>query len=622
MCGISGSTQDPTGRTVAVMTARLHHRGPDDDGLHVDPDGIALGVRRLSIIDLENGHQPMSSEDGSIWVAFNGEIYNHARLRTQLQQRGHTFRTRADTEVLVHLWEEYGPELVHSLEGMFAFAIWDARQGRLMLARDRFGEKPLFYTHTGGTLRFASELTALMAGGDVEMDFDPEALDAFLVFGYVPSPATMIRGVAQIEPGQLLLWDRDSRDVELRRYWSPSSPPERFDEPVDELVAETRRLLETSIRERLVADVPVGVFLSGGVDSTLVTTIAARLSTRPVKTFTVDYDVGNVGETEKARTVAHRLGTEHNELELRTADVARLVPNLLASLDQPLADQALVPLHAVSKLARQDVTVVVGGEGADELFGGYPRYRWLSRVDQVERHVALSSLNRLVRLDELPLGRRGRTFARIVAEGDLAQRHVDWVTSGRRGARSQLYGPRLARQVDLDRLLRDAALRINGAGSTAVGGELMRYDQSQWLPDDVLVKADRASMLVGLEMRTPYLQRDLAEFAMSIPAATHLRGRGKVLLRRLLGEYEPRLSRSRRPKTAFRVPASDWLRGPLAATLEDQLRAGSVYEHGWLDRSTAQALVAEHRDGRDRTEILWPMLALGLWMDRMVGRDE
>ena len=623
MCGICGSVYDPTGEMVAPMSAALRHRGPDDDGLYVDPaSGVALAARRLSIIDLADGRQPLSNEDETVWVAFNGEIYNFERLREQLLARGHLLATRSDTEVIVHLYEDYGLDLVHSLEGMYAFALWDARRGRLMLARDRFGEKPLFYAERGGTLRFASELTALLAGGGIDVEFDPAAIDAFFVYGYVPGPGTLVRGVSQLEPGQILLWDRDEKRPTLSRYWSPAAAPTTPAEPVDELVAETRRLLEASVRERLVADVPVGVFLSGGVDSTLITAVAAHVSSKQVKTFTVDYDVGTVGEAAKARAAARRLGTDHHELELRTADVERMVPALLASLDQPLADQAHVPLHAVSDLARKSVKVVVGGEGADELFGGYPRYRWLTRLERMERSVPPRALQSLGSIAKLPLGRRARTVARLFEDEDIAARHIDWVTASRRHLRSAMYGARLTGSVDPGRLLRGAAASINGGSSTAVAGELMRLDLQQWLPDDVLAKADRASMLVGLELRTPYLHRELAEFAMSLPADIHIGGGGKLLLRQVLGQYEQQLARPRRPKTAFRVPAAEWLRGPLSSVLDDQLRSGSVYAEGWLDRDTSRQLAAEHRSGaEDRSEVLWPILALGLWMDRMVGRD-
>jgi asparagine synthase (glutamine-hydrolysing) len=607
------------------MSDALRHRGPDDDGLYVDQRaGVALGVTRLSIIDLDDGHQPLSNEDGTVWVAFNGEIYNFNALRKHLMERGHTLRTRSDTEVLVHLYEDYGIDFPHALEGMYALAIWDEKRRQLVLVRDRLGEKPLFYTTAGGTLRFASELTALLAGGGIALEFEPQAIDDFFVFGYVPGPRTLIKDVFQLEPGQLMVWTSQGGPPRFVRYWAPATPPLFNADPVEELIAETHRLLETSVRQRLVADVPVGVFLSGGVDSALITAIVAQVQKSPVNTFTVDYDVGNVGETEKARSVARRLGTNHNELELRAGDVGRIVPALLASLDQPLADQALVPLHAVSELARKTVKVVVGGEGADELFGGYPRYRWLPRVERLRRTHTPDALQPLAGLARLPLGRRAHMVTRLFGSDEIAAQHVDWVTASRRHLRARLYGHRLQYSTDPDRVLRRAATRLDGRRSTAISGELMRMDLEQWLPDDVLFKSDRASMLVGLELRTPYLHRELAEFAMSVPAATHMGGGGKLLLRRLLRRYEEAEPGPRRapPKTAFRVPASHWLSGPLMPVLERQLRFGSVYEEGWLDRDATRRLVDDHAAGvANNSDALWPVLALGLWMDRILGCD-
>ncbi len=604
------------------MNAALRHRGPDDEGTFIDSaEELALGARRLSVIDIEGGHQPLSNEQGDVWVVLNGEIYNHPSLQEHLRRRGHRLATRTDTEVLVHLYEEYGDELVHALEGMFAFALWDQRRRRLLIGRDRFGEKPLFYVERAGVLSFASELTALCAGTAVDGDLDEAVVDSFFVFGYVPGPEAILRDVRQLPPGHVLSWDAAANRSTIRPYWSPPSYAPRPPEPLDELVAETRRLLEASVRSRMIADVPLGVFLSGGVDSSLIAALAARQSSTPIKTFTVGYDVGAVSETRAAASTARALGADHHELLLSTADVASRVPALLAALDQPLADPALVALHALAELTRRDVTVAIGGEGADELFGGYPRYSWLGRAARWEGHVPAALAGRGARvLNGVPLRGRARRLPYLLDRQPLLERNLDWVTERRRTWRAGLYGPRLVEQTDDRRLLDDLAQRVDGHLTTSVPQALMHLDQKHWLPDDVLVKTDRASMLVSLEARTPYLHRELAEFAASVAPGAHLANGGKALLRALLADVLP--DGASRPKTAFRVPAADWLRGPLAPVLSRQLDAGCLYAEGWLDAAAASVAAAEHAAGqRDNSHVLWPLLALGLWLDRRRGRD-
>lgn len=623
MCGICGRTRDPEGTAVAAMNDALRHRGPDDEGVYVDHrTGVALGARRLSVIDVEGGHQPLSNERGDVWAVLNGEIYNHPSLQQHLRARGHRLASGTDTEVLVHLYEEYGDELVHALEGMFTFAVWDERRRRLLIGRDRFGEKPLFYVERAGTLSFASELTALRAGGDAGGDLDAAAIDAFFVLGYVPGPDAIVDGVRQLPPGHVLTWRHAAPGATVATYWSPPTYAPRPAEPHAELVAETRRLLEASVRSRMIADVPLGVFLSGGVDSTLIAALAARHSPAPIKTFTVGYDVGGVNETQAAALAARTLGADHHELILPADDVAIRVPALLAALDQPLADQALPALHAVAELARQTVTVVVGGEGADELFGGYPRYWWLARAARMERYLPAVVAARGARaVNAVGLTGRARRMADLLEPTTLLQRHLDWVTDRRSALREQLYGPRLAAHASQQRVLGRHQALVDGQLGTSVPGALMHLDQRLWLPEDVLVKADRAGMNVSLEIRTPYLHRDLAEFAGSVAPDAHLANGGKALLRALLAEVLP-AGAAPRPKTAFRVPAADWLRGPLAPVMAAQLSAGCLYAEGWIDLDVARKLGSEHAAGQhDHSHVLWPLMALGLWLDRWRGRD-
>ncbi len=573
-------------------------------------------------MDIAGGHQPLSNEDGSVWAAFNGEIYNHPRLREELRRRGHSFASATDTEVLVHLYEEYGEAMVHALEGMFTFAIWDQRERRLLLARDRFGEKPLFLHEHDGELLFASELTSLLQVRPALRQLDPHAIDAFFVFAYVPGPGTIVRGVRQLPPGRLLSWQRE-RGVSERSWWSPPAQPLSRREPLHAVAAEAKALFEESVRTRLVADVPVGVFLSGGVDSTLVAAVAAQESSQRLQTFTVGYDVGGVNETERARVVAERLGSEHHEVTLTQADVAERAPLVLSHLDQPLGDRATLPLHALSEFARPRVTVALGGEGADELFGGYPRYRWLERARRVQAalpQAALGTLGLAARGAQR-FGPAARAATRL-APTPMLERNLDWVTSERRGRRAALYGPRLA-QLDQARVLADLGAQAGVLNGGPAARWLMHLDQRHYLPDDVLMKTDRASMLVSLEIRTVFLHSGLAELAGSLDTSMHLAGAGKALVHAMLPAgllEQPRRGGYR--KTAFRVPAAEWLRGPLAPVMRGQLEQGTIYSEGYFDRDAVRRLVAEHGSAAcDHSDQLWPLLALGLWADRFHGLD-
>jgi asparagine synthase (glutamine-hydrolysing) len=624
MCGIAGSTDDPDGRAVRAMCATLRHRGPDDEGVHSDqPSGVTIGARRLAIMDIEGGHQPLCNEDGSVWAAFNGEIYNHPKLREDLRRRGHEFLTSGDTEVLVHLYEEYGEAMVHALEGMFTFAIWDQRERRLLLARDRFGEKPLFVHEQDGELMFASELTALLEVKPQLRELDPYAIDAFFVFAYVPGPGTIVPGVRQLPPGHLLSWQRDCGPAREHSWWAPPQRAVRRHESFQSVAAETKRLFAESVRTRMVADVPVGVFLSGGVDSTLVAVAAAEASSQRLKTFTVGYDTGVVNETERARAVAGRLGSDHHEVTLTQADVAERAPAVLSRLDQPLADRAVIPLHALSEFARPRVTVALGGEGADELFGGYPRYRWLERARRLHSalpDVALRSLGGALR-QSARLRPAARASVRL-APTPVLERNLDWVTNERRLRRETLYGPRLA-GLDRGRVLVDLATQAGELDGDPAARWLMHLDQVHYLPDDVLVKTDRASMLVSLEIRTAFLHAGLAELAGSLDTSMHLAGAGKALVHEMLPpDIIPAAHFGRYRKTAFRVPAAEWLRGPLAPAMSRQLEHGVIYSEGYFDRSAAERLVREHAAlSHDHSDQLWPLLSLGLWADRFHGLD-
>ena len=622
VCGICGKGQAGDGREIRAMNAAMRHRGPDDEGIYLDPRaGAGLGARRLSVIDVEGGHQPLANEDGSVWAVLNGEIYNFPSLRDRLLSGGHRFATRTDTEVLVHLYEEYGAELVHALDGMYAFAIWDTRRRRLFAARDRFGEKPLFYTEHGGTLTFASELTALLAAAPANWQIDPAVVDAYFVYGYVPGSAGIVSGIRQLEPGHLLLWDEGTPRAVIRRYWAPPVAATVNGTPLRDLVAEAKEHLERSVEARLIADVPLGVFLSGGVDSALIAALAAQRTSGRLKTYTVGYEVGSVDERAQAKAAASLIDADHHELLLTSETVRDAVPRMLAELDQPIADQAFAPLEALAHFARRDVKVAIGGEGADELFGGYPRYRWLARAARVPGWVPSGvPAHAAERLSHRPRLRRLERLCDVLAGGEILDRQREWVTEHRSSRRGDLYGPRLRSLIHSRASFEsteEGPIDTNGD----VLGSLMRLDLLRWLPDDVLVKADRASMRASLELRTPYLSRELAEFATSVPASVHVKHGGKILLRQLVGEALPALGHGNR-KTAFRSPCGEWLRGPLLPALREQVRESALYSEGWFDGNTVQGWIEGHRSGRtDMTNVLWPVFALGCWFDGHVGSN-
>jgi len=601
------------------MAAAMVHRGPDDQGIYVDPGcALSIAARRLSIIDVAGGHQPIANEDGSVWAVLNGEIYNHASLRDRLRRRGHLFTSATDTEVLVHLYEDYGTSLVHAIEGMYAFAIWDRGARRLTLVRDRFGEKPLFYAERADRLVFASELTALRAGLGLDPELDPQALDAFFLLGYIPGERTIFRGVRELHPASVLTWSESAQRPDTSVYWSMPPRPAGRSETISALADEGGHLLRQAVRSRLAADVPVGVFLSGGLDSALVAGIAATEVTGRLKTFTVAYDVGDIGEGVTARATAERLGVDHREVTLSSSQVARSVSELMESLDQPNADPTLVALHTVAGLARQEVTVAVGGEGADELFGGYPRYRWMNRAALVERHVPPTVARAgaaLIR--RLPEKNHVGRLADVLEPAGFAQRNLDWVSGGRRTARFELYGPRLREHASAHRELKERGTLCAIDDLRDVAACAMALDQRRYLPDDVLAKADRATMLVSLEMRTPYLNRELAEFSATVPASVHLANGGKSVLREIARRL-PGISDAHRAKRAFRVPMSQWLCGPLAPLLEHQASGGSLIGEGWIDpRALRRMIDAHNRGAADHSGLLWPVLVAGLWLDRL-----
>ncbi|HEX3241617.1 MAG TPA: asparagine synthase (glutamine-hydrolyzing) [Solirubrobacterales bacterium] len=616
MCGIcgvvtAGGRPDPD--MVRRMSGRLVHRGPDSDGLHADGP-VALAARRLSIIDLEGGSQPIANEDGSVVVVQNGEIYNYRELRRELERAGHRFATASDTEVLVHAYEEHGDGFVERLRGMFAIALWDARSSRLLLARDRFGIKPLFYRFAGGSLSFASELKAMLEQPEFSREIDPRALAAFLAFNSVPAPMTIFAEARKLPAGCTLTW-RDGEIAE-RRFARPR--PVAADRvrrgPSRELADELRETLRDSVRAHLVADVPVGVLLSGGVDSAGLTALAAGESAEPVRTFSIGFEEESFDELERARLVARRYATDHHELVLRP-DAAELLPSLIEAFDEPFGDSSAVPTYLVSQLAAGEVKVALSGEGGDELFGGYYTYVADLLAPRVAPLAALAAplVEALPSSDaKVSLDYKAKRFVRGARLPPL-ERHHAWKEIFPAPMRASLLGDRDPGWDPVD-LLRERYAETEGAEPLA---RLQDLDLGIYLVDDLLVKTDRSSMAHSLELRVPFLDQHVAEFALGLATPLKVRGLSKKrLLRRALAPLLPR-EILRGPKQGFSIPLAAWLRGPLEPFARETLSAATLERQGCLDPAVVAPILDRHCSGReDLSRQLWGLMSFTLWFDR------
>ena len=594
------------------MSATLAHRGPDSDGAHVD-GGVGLAARRLSIIDLQTGDQPLTNEDGTVVVVQNGEIYNYAELRDELACDGHVFRTHGDTEVIAHLYERDGLAFAERLRGMFAIALWDAARGRLVLARDRYGIKPLAYRWDGAELLFASDLRALPRG-----EIDVDALDAFLAFNSVPSPLTIFRGTRKLQAGHLLVWERAEPRLERFARPTPVDAGHVRRENADALADELRGRLRDSVRAHLVSDVPVGVLLSGGVDSSLLAAFAAQESSEAVRTFSIGFEERSFDELDDARLVARRYATDHHELVLRP-DAARLLPALADAFDEPFADSSALPTYLVSELAAGHVKVALSGEGGDELFGGYHTYAADLLAERFGRVAPLLRplVERLPSSDaRASLDYRAKRFVRAAHLPPL-ERHHGWKEIFSPDARAELTGRREAADpVDALRA------RFAETGDAELLARLQDVDLGTYLVDDLLVKTDRASMAHSLEARVPYLDAAVTDLALALPTRLKVRGlRKKVLLRKAAEPLLPgEIVRGR--KRGFSIPAAAWLRGELEPFARDVLSAETLGRHGYLDPAVAHRFLDEHvARKQDWSRQLWGLLSFTLWYERHVERE-
>jgi asparagine synthase (glutamine-hydrolysing) len=622
MCGITGRfNYDPlraVDRDVLVaMTDAVAHRGPDAAGYYQAP-GIALGHRRLSIIDLATGDQPLGNEDGSIQVVFNGEIYNFAEVRAELLARGHRFRTGSDTEIIVHGYEEWGDRAVDRFRGMFAFALWDGGARRLLLARDRLGVKPLYYSEIPGAgIVFGSEIKSLLQDADVSRDWRADAIDAYLTLLYVPAPGTVYRAIHKLPPGHILVAERGH--VRVSRYWDLQFTGDGRETREEEYLEELDSLLREAVGLRLISDVPLGAFLSGGIDSSTVVAYMKEVSTTPPVTIAVGFDNQAYDEVEHAEAVARHLGCEFHRL-VANPKVDDLLPRLAWHFDEPFADSSAVPTYYVSKAARELVTVALSGDGGDELWAGYARHR----VEQTEQRVrgALGSATRLAGWigQALPLSVKGARSLRHLAS-DPAQAYALKHAYGmfEPNAKSRLYSHDFAQSVrgaDPFGSFRDA---YHSCASSDPVDRALYVDARTYMIDDVLTKVDRMSMAVSLEAREPLLDHKLLEFAARVPVSLKLKnGQSKYLLRRILERRVPP-SISERPKRGFAAPIGDWLRGPLAPMTRELLLDGRLRDRGIFQAGEVSRLWDEHRTGRaDHPHRLWQLVMLELWFRRFI----
>ena len=629
MCGICGqvsfTSEEVRRATLARMCDTLVHRGPDDEGIHVRGP-VGLAQRRLSIIDLSrSGVAPLSNEDGTIWVTLNGEIYNFQQLRADLKAQGHHFRTATDTEVLVHLYEELGVECLSSLNGMFAFAIWDDANRRLFAARDRLGKKPFFYTKTANSFMFASSIKAILANPEVTASPNFRAIDDFLTYQYVPSPETAFSGIHKLPPGHYLTCDLD-HGIEVRRYWRPLLPHRRRQVAVDprELEAELLDRLDQAVRRRLIADVPLGAFLSGGIDSSAVVALMARASSHPVKTFSIGFEEREFDELPYARLMATRYATDHHEFVVR-ADAAAVLPELVSHFGEPFADSSALPTYYLSKLTREHVTVALSGDGGDENFAGYENYRIVSgwhRVDllpaRARSAVRTGCDEVLRRLPYRPLTNRIGRAAAMFASG-LPERFRLQSSVLKPEEKRAVYTP------GFQAMLRDLGQSPCGPVALPALPDADDLDWMTWhdlqfyLPDCLMVKVDVASMAHSLEVRCPLLDHQFVEFAAGIPAGLKWDGAGgKAIFKRALAQLVP-AETLERPKKGFGVPLRRWFSDDLLELVRGTLLDDRARRRELFDSNRLQRYLDDHVAGRyDWSHRLWALVWLELWFREFI----
>jgi asparagine synthase (glutamine-hydrolysing) len=614
MCGIAGfinigETMSGAEQLIDNMCMVIRHRGPDDQGTWVNAsDGVALGMRRLSIIDVAGGHQPIFNEDNSIVIVFNGEIYNHHQLRQELQARGHHFKTNSDTEAIVHAYEEYGDDCVQKLRGMFSFALWDRHRRRLLAARDRFGKKPLNYYWDGTRLIFGSEIKSILEA-NIPREINHEALDEYLVYRYVPTPLTLFKGVMKLPAGHVLIYEHEQ--IRTQRYWDLSFTPTCHDNEATAL-ERIRALIKDAIEVRLMSEVPLGAFLSGGIDSSVVVGFMSQMLSQPVKTFSIGFEDDPHSELPYARSIARHFGTDHQEFMVRP-DLISVLPQLVWDYDEPFGDSSMIPTYYVSKLAREHVTVALTGDGGDEIFAGYTHYareQAINHIPSILRY-ALGHISRF-----MPDGMRGKKRLRNLHNA-LPIRYVQGTMVFPVGSRTAMYTSEyLATLGQHNPYARQTAL-FNAVSHLDVVSQMQYADAHGYLIDDILVKVDKASMFNSLETRAPLLDQNLVEYVSSLPSSLRMHngdGTLKYLLKKVAEDILPPEILTRK-KQGFSMPMDRWFRGELSGYAHDILESSQAQQRGIINPDFVHNLLESHQSHKlvDHSSPIWTLLCLELW---------
>ena len=631
MCGIVGfltskASGIPEGEVLRGMRDALIHRGPDDMGEFIRPIDekgpfVFLGHRRLSIIDLGTGHQPLSNEDEKVWVVFNGEIYNFRELRGELRKRGHQFRTESDTEVIAHAYEEYKEDCFRHFNGMFAIGIWDEKENRLILARDRLGKKPLYYSLINETFVFASELKAIMAFPSFSRRVDPVSFMKYLFYEFIPCPHTIFKDAKKIPAASYLIWDK--KGSEVKQYWSPFDS-KRGEENLSEAEAELRimELLKESVKRRLISDVPLGVFLSGGIDSSTIAALAQREVPGKIKTFSIGFEDPSFDESKYASMASKYIGTEHHEQTMTPSDLINIVPTLPDILDEPMADASILPTYLLSKFTREHVTVALGGDGGDELFAGYPTYLAHKFATQYERylglfHPTIHFFGNLLPVsdDNISFDFKLKKFLSGIGYPNGIRNSV-WLGSFPFFENQKVLSPEVTSQFSQDRLAEDIYLHEREYPYDDQITKLQYLDLKLYFQESILVKVDRASMACSLEVRAPFLDHELVEFVMGLPSKWKLRRcTSKYILKKAVGNWLPE-EVIKRPKKGFGVPIAKWVKGPLNPLFRELLEFDRIRREGFLNPKYVAQLLQDHLLNKsDNRKQLWTLLVWELWMN-------
>jgi asparagine synthase (glutamine-hydrolysing) len=630
MCGICGIVTFSPDRSVnktvlEIMNNTLQHRGPDDEGYYIDPiQGIGLAMRRLSIIDLPTGQQPISNEDKSIWIVFNGEIYNHLEVRRRLEQKGHIFSTRSDTEAILHAYEQFGVDCIDHLNGMFAFAIWDSHRKRLFIARDRIGIKPLYYYYNSKVFIFASELKSILAHPGVPREIDFTALDQFLTMEYIPSPRSIFKSILKLPAGHRIILDGESAP-HVEQYWNVTFKPTNLSD--DESIEQLTELIRDAVKIRLMSDVPLGAFLSGGIDSSTVVAFMSELMEMPVKTFSIGFGDPTYNELPYARLVADTFHTQHHE-EYLEADINEMAMRLVRHFDEPFGDFSIFPTYLVSEMARQHVTVALSGDGGDEIFAGYETYlaqgidsRWYSRLPHWLRQHALPRMADLIPPQPAKKGLINKS-KRFIEGGALPEtwQHTRWMMFINQQDKSMLYHPDM--QATLNGYSSSSLIEeyFQQANQTARLAQQQYVDVKTYLVDDILVKVDRMSMATSLEARVPLLDYRIVELALNLPPHLKLKGQEtKVILRRIMDKRLPKEVLNK-GKEGFSIPMKHWLQGELRPLMSDLLAPNTVRRRGYFNPDAVAQWQAEHISGRaNHSHRLWALMVFEIWHQHIIS---